>query len=1332
MRGFFFDVETCSALDLGDFGSWLYARHLTTDIRCASYCLVANGERGPIETWWSGEPVPSTILDVAADSDTAAVAFNSAFDRQIWEQILAPRYGWPSIPLRRHRCAQAATLARALPGSLDGAAAALKIATRKTAEGAAAMKRLASPRRQSAKERKAGAPLDFSATPEELATLGEYNRHDVLMTTEIIERIGLLSDAEQALWQLDQQINERGVHIDVNLLESALLLVRQAGEQNREHIAELTGGTITTPKQRDRILGWLKDHDCVLPNLAAGTVADALLDPGLTAPAQALLKLRQGGAGAAALKLATLRRWAPDVGEPRIRFAYRFHGASPGRFTSLGVQLHNLRKPELTDVRKAIEAVATGSLAQMRARGFDRPLETVGHVTRAMITASPGKRLFIADLSGIEARGAAYLVGANVELEQWRTFDRTSRLEDDPYYRTGISTFAQASEKARKAGKTGALAFQYQGGIGAYRRVTGDIETADEVIASRRDAWRRDHPEYVQFWRLAVFQAVQAIRNPGQEFSAKAVSFKHDHKSGFLEVTLPSGRRLTYPQAEIIEDEQYGTVSFTFLDASGSRMGRMYHERRGSGVFGGLLLENVTQALCRDIFIEAMPRLEAAGYAITMHTHDEFVCEVPEDFGSLDEFLSIITVPPRWAPNLPVAAKGRVSDRLIEIVEPAKAESAVADNVIDNATADEPEGAENDEDETADPEPAPGTPPGPRQKSAQACLHCRRDQIDGLERVDAHNSGWLHPECVDAFLRARMAEEGAPWDPPNRSAQAPPPPPTKGPNSNGAPGEPCPEPPPLGPSNGRGDGYPHGENAGPSAGPTVEAYLYRNAAGRLHMRVDRKVHEQRDKNGKRKKSFPTAYWHAGDWVWGWPKEVVPYRLPELLAAPPDALVLIAEGENGANAGAQHGYTTTSNPGGADKWQPELAQYFQGKQRVCIVEDNDAAGAEHTALVLKALRGVVPEIGVLQFPELPPSSDLVDYFAEGGTKQALDARIERAMKASNSLSFTLENLDGPISDLEFLWPGHFPLGAIELSAGQVSIGKSLVYCDFCAIITTGRDWPDGTPGSKPGNVLILSAEDRVSDYKRRLAAAGADRSRVKMLSFVRRDGRDELFELDKDLDKLEQAILHLDGVRLVIIDPITAYMGHGNGFDSHRVSDVRSQLHPLTRLAEKLDIPFGLVTHPPKNASARTVLDNYIGSQAFIAAARVGHYFVEELGEEDDRGFRRPTGRIFFITPKTSHSARASVRTLAFRIEDAPIGWNAKKEREIRAPRVVWEKDPIDLTADEAVQVNKFAPSDRRKARSAPVKEFLRDILASGPVPQKIVVERGAAKGISYD
>jgi hypothetical protein len=208
--------------------------------------------------------------------------------------------------------------------------------------------------------------------------------------------------------------------------------------------------------------------------------------------------------------------------------------------------------------------------------------------------AAPGHRLFIADLSGIESRAAASIVGDTRTLEQWRTFDRSGRPEDEPYSITGRTTFGQPPETARKAGKTGELAFQYQGGVGAYRRITGDNTTSDEIIASRRDAWRYDHREHTQFWGLAILQAVQAVQYPGQDFSARCVNFRFDPKTKFLELTLPSGRKLFYPRAELIEDAEYGSVSFTFLDASGGGAGRMYHERRGGGAFGGLLLENIT------------------------------------------------------------------------------------------------------------------------------------------------------------------------------------------------------------------------------------------------------------------------------------------------------------------------------------------------------------------------------------------------------------------------------------------------------------------------------------------------------------------------------------------------------------------------------------------------------------------------------------------------------------------------------------------------------------------------------------------------------------------
>jgi DNA polymerase bacteriophage-type len=1324
MRAFASDAETFGALDLKLFGSYLYARHPSTDVRCVSYCLIEDNIRGPVKTWFPGDPPPPELVAIEHDNEALSYTYNDAFDRQIHQEILARRYGWPWIPLERRRCIQAATLVRALPASLDAAAAALGLTTRKSPKAVALMKRLAKPRRQSAKERKAGKPLDFSATPEEIVEHAEYNRCDVMMMLDVADRIGLLSAEEQATWELDQVINARGVQVDIMLLEAALLLEQEAKREVRAGIAELTNGVVTTAAQRDRMLAWLAERGCKISNLRKATVAEALLEPKLTASVRRLLELRQQGAGTAALKFATLRRWTAEQGEPRIRFAYRYHGASSGRFTSLGCQLHNLRKPELVDLSGAIAAVKAGSLSELRRRGFERPLDALGQIARAVPIAALMHRLFIADLSGIESRAAASIVGDMRTLEQWRTFDRSGRAEDDLYFITGTTTFHQPPETARKAGKTGELAFQYQGGVGAYRRITGDNTTSDEIIASRRDAWRYDHREHTQFWGLAIFQAVQAIQNPGQDFSARCVNFRFDPETKFLELTLPSKRKLFYPRAELIEDAEYGSVSFTFLDASGGGAGRMYHERRGGGAFGGLLLENITQAFCRDIFVAGMLRLEAAGYAVVMHTHDEYVCEVPDGFGSLEQFLTLITTPPEWAPGLPIAAKARISNRLIEIVEPKQAATVITDNIVANAIADLEEEDESDVEDDA-PEQTPALEPSEPapQPLLHACTHCHRDP-DGSEQPSAYNDAWLHPGCVDAFIDTRMAEEGI-----LRSESAEPKPeprqPSDGNGSDGFEGfnvatflhphVATPKAPtPFTASAQDGNGYAHGEHA---AGPTTAEYIYKDARGRLYMRVARTAGH----------TFPTFHWSDGQWASGWPKEVVPYRLPELLVAPADELVLICEGEKDVDSAARYGFVATTNPGGAEKWQPELAQYFQGKQRVVIVEDHDTAGERNTTTIIAALRDIVPTIGVVRFPELGPGGDLSDFFAAGGTKAYLLTRIETALKAGTAAPYVLINLHNvSLKAQAWLWRGHYPIGALELTTGVVGLGKGLLQCDIIARITTGANWPDGSSGPIPGRVMVLTAEDRKEDYRRRCQAAGADLRKIEILDCVRRNERDELFLLGQDLDKLELACRQLGDVSLVNIDPITAFMGSGRGFDSHRATDVRSQLHPLAKLAERLNIAFGAVTHPPKGAASRAALDSFIGSQAFIAAARVGHYCIAELGPEDDRGFRRPTGRILFTTPKASHSAQPL--TLAFRREVVRIGYDAQAGEWIEAPRIVWDPQPLDLTADEAIASNREARGDGRKMRLAPVREFLRDLLANGPMLVKTITERGAALG----
>jgi DNA polymerase len=1234
-----YDAETRSSLNLKQVGSHIYTCG-PTDVWCVSFCIVTDNERGPITTWLPSDPVPAEILAAAADPDMLIVAFNDAFERQVEERILHPKYGWPIFPIERRRCAQAIALGYALPAALDAVAAALKLTVRKTATGKKTMKLLAQPRKP--RKNEDPAQIYWHDEFERLRVLHEYNRIDVAITAEIVRLLGFIPPQEQQIWQLDATINARGIAIDAALLDAALQIADEAAVELAEKLTALTGGEITGPAQTERILKFLTKHGCEVANVQEPTLLEALKRPELTPIAKQLIGLRLDGAHAAASKLATLRRWlGPDH---RIRHVYRYHGAMPGRFTSIGAQMQNLKKPEIDDIAAAVTDVRTGSLTHMRVR-YQRPLSIVGDITRALIVPAPGHRLFIADLSGIESRGAAWLTNEQAKLEAWRQFDQSSDREREPYYRFAVDGLHLKGDGARDVGKIADLAFQYQGCVGAWRRLApSDDVTLEQRIYDYRRAWVRRHPNIAKFWTASVRQATNAIESKnGERFTVARVVFQRD--GNFLHLGLPSGRRIRYPFARVYADER--GKSFTFRDASGGRF-EWYHVIKRRGAFGGLILENVTQAICRDVFCEAMLRLEGAGYQVIAHLHDEFICEVPDGTGELEQFRTIITTPPAWAPDFPIAAKARIADRFIEM----KAAAAAPDvEIADESIADAP----------LTDEPA-GIADAPIAKQ----------------------------ELVIAAAADRMPPPVADMPPPEFD-----------------------DPPPRGNDRaGNGfDGYSAGEQP---RGSQAAQYIYRDARGQPFMRVIRT-------SGK---SFPTQHWQRGRWVNGWPAEpVVPYRLPELLAAPAIEPLFICEGEKDADNVAALGLIATTNPGGAKQWQSELAQWFKGKHVVYVLEDNDDAGRAHTAKILKALHGIVANIAVVMFPELQDKGDVSDWLEAGGNRQLLIARAEQARKRNaDRRGYTLIELHSvALEATDWLWEGHLIRGELELLAGRPGVGKTQVQCTLMACTSTGRRWPDGQQGPAPGNVILITAEDKAQDYHKRLLAAGADLARIKLLKYVRRNNRDEMFLLSEDLDKLEQAVLDVGNVSLVAIDPITAFMGGGKYFDSHRTTDVRAQLGPLGLLAEKLNVAFSAVTHPPKNASQRAI-DHFIGSQAYIAVARVGHICVDEIEEID--GDRRPSGRMLFAHPKGNFSAL--LPTLAYRIETVKLGWDSKRQREILTSVVRWE-GPVDITADEAV-----ASSKPVRRQHNPSREFLLDILAGGPVLQKTVAERGAERGLSYD
>jgi DNA polymerase bacteriophage-type len=326
-----------------------------------------------------------------------------------------------------------------------------------------------------------------------------------------------------------------------------------------------------------------------------------------------------------------------------------------------------MKRPEVEDMGAAIEAVATGNLDHLK-QCYPQPMSIVGDITRALICAAPGHRLIAADLSGVESRITGWVSGQQSKLDQWAKFDRTGDPKDEPYFILG-KMLGFKDDYARDGGKTADLAFGYMGGPGAWEKLAPDDDASTEAeIKQRQRAWRRAHPSTVRFWGAINRAAIQAVRKPGTVVACGRLAFKYD--GTFLHLKLPSGRKLAYPFPRL-KTTKFGDLAVVFMDNQG---GKWTECRYGLGAYGGTWIENAVQAVARDLFAAAMPRLEAAGYPIVLHVHDEIVVEAPAGVGSVEEFQQIMTTPPAWAEGLPIAAKVRNGERFCKIEAPRAAE----------------------------------------------------------------------------------------------------------------------------------------------------------------------------------------------------------------------------------------------------------------------------------------------------------------------------------------------------------------------------------------------------------------------------------------------------------------------------------------------------------------------------------------------------------------------------------------------------------------------------------------------------------------------------------
>lgn len=639
------DYETRSCTGLRIAGTFEYATDPTTEVLCCAYAR----DDEPVQLWTPGDPVPPEFLEAANNPNWIVCAHGAHFEDAIERHVLHRQFTWPVFPLEKQRCTQAMCLALGLPARLSAAAIALELGNQKDAAGDMLMHQTSKPRRPHKYEDPT--KLYWREDAGRLQRLGEYCRQDVEVERELFARLPPLPRFEQALWELSSRINTRGFHVNRAFAQAARKILETAAPEIDAEITEITNGAVTTISQLVRLLSWLREQGCDLDDLNRKTIENQLQADDLSLQVRRALELRLAGAQAAVKKIDALLLRAGD--DDRVRGSYRYHGAATGRFSGEGLQPQNMKRPTI-DMEAAIAAVATGDYHHVKTL-YPRPLAIVGDCSRAMISAAPGHTLVGADFSAIESRVLAWVAGEAWKLETYRRFDATNDPTDEPYCQTACRIFRVKSgtytkdSPERAVGKVCDLAFGYMGGINAWRKFEPDRFT-DEEVKKFCSEWRASHPAIRKLWYAIDRAALVAVRERGRIARCESIAIKS--VGGFLLLKLPSGRKISYPLPRAVGDAERQHV--TFLD---NAAGQFTECRGGQGAYGGLWTENVVSGIARDLLAEAMLRIEAAGYPIVLHVHDEIVAEVPEGFGSLDEFTKLMIRKPAWALDLPIAAK---------------------------------------------------------------------------------------------------------------------------------------------------------------------------------------------------------------------------------------------------------------------------------------------------------------------------------------------------------------------------------------------------------------------------------------------------------------------------------------------------------------------------------------------------------------------------------------------------------------------------------------------------------------------------------------------------
>ncbi|MGJ6088492.1 DNA polymerase [Streptococcus suis] len=634
MRHLNIDIETYSSNDIKD-GVYKYVDAPDFEVLLFAYSL----DGGPVECIdLTRQNLPFEIQKAIFSDEVRKSAFNAQFERVcLSKHFDAPYYLDPS----QWRCTMVHAQELGLPSSLEKCASYLNLVQEKDTAGKNLIKYFSVP----CKPTKANGGRTRNLPehdPEKWQMFIDYCKQDVVVEMAIAERLSVLpvADREWAYYTADQRINDRGVALDAELVESALYCKDVKMDMLFDELRSTTG--LDNPNSRAQLLPWLKTHGYSASGLTKADVQKELKTA--SGELKRVLELKLQTAMSSLKKYEAMERAMCSDG--RVHGLLQFYGASrTGRWAGRVVQVQNLARNYLKDLDDARNYVKARDIDAVEIL-YDSLNDTLKQLVRTAFVAEGDKEFYVSDFSAIEARVIAWYAKEQWRLEVFSTHGKIYEASASQMFHIPIE---DVDKELRQKGKIAELALGYQGGPGALKQMGAlEMGVAEDELQSLVDDWRRANPGIVQFWKDVQTAAVKALRTRAV---IKLGRLRFKYSKGFLLIQLPSGRQLAYARAKL-EDGDYGP-KLTY-EGQGDKA---YFTKQET--YGGKLVENIVQATARDILAEAILRLEKNGYPVVFHVHDECIVEARDT--TIETINELMAQAPDWADGLPLNSEGYVT-----------------------------------------------------------------------------------------------------------------------------------------------------------------------------------------------------------------------------------------------------------------------------------------------------------------------------------------------------------------------------------------------------------------------------------------------------------------------------------------------------------------------------------------------------------------------------------------------------------------------------------------------------------------------------------------------